>query len=166
MCYFFIYFLSCFSLSHLQTRRSHGLPGWGHTTGTSATGNGRQRVWYTVSWWVKGALSDFCQMMLVFESTKTNTPIAQHDLAPILISPPHTYVRNHCRTTITETHKHIQTKVNKDKLCETKQNQCYSPIKKKQHDLGLRFEPFALLEFSPPLESCFDSTLPDRNPSF
>ncbi len=100
----FLYiFLCCFSLSHLQTRRSHGLPGWGHTTGTSATDNERQRAWYTVSWWVKDALSDFCQIMLVFESTKTNMPIAQHDLAHILISPPHTYVRNHCRTTITET---------------------------------------------------------------
>ncbi len=32
--------------------------------------------------------------MLTFESTKTNTPIPQQDLAPILISPPHTYVHN------------------------------------------------------------------------
>ncbi len=32
--------------------------------------------------------------MLVFESTK-QTPIPQQDLAPILKSPPHTYVRNH-----------------------------------------------------------------------
>ncbi len=43
----------------------------------------------------KGVLSDFCQTMLIFESTKTNTPIAQQDLAPILISPPHTYVHKH-----------------------------------------------------------------------
>ncbi len=42
----------------------------------------------------KGALSDFCQM-LIFESTKTNTPMPKQDLAPILISPPHTYVHNH-----------------------------------------------------------------------
>jgi len=26
----------------------------------------------------------------------------------------------------------------------------------KQHSLGVRFEPFALLEFSPPLEICSD----------
>ncbi len=44
---------------------------------------------------LKGALSDFCQTMLIFESTKSNTSIAQQDLAPILKSPPHTYVRYH-----------------------------------------------------------------------
>ncbi len=44
------------------------------------------------------------------------------------------------------THKHIQTKANKDKLCETKQNQRYSPIKKTQSNLGIWFEPFPLLE--------------------
>ncbi len=33
---------------------------------------------------INGALSDFCQKMLIFESTKTNTPI-QQDLAPILL---------------------------------------------------------------------------------
>uniref|UniRef100_A0A672KEM7 Angiopoietin-related protein 2 n=1 Tax=Sinocyclocheilus grahami TaxID=75366 RepID=A0A672KEM7_SINGR len=32
--------------------------------------------------------------MVIFESTKTNTPIPQQDLAPILIAPPHTYVHN------------------------------------------------------------------------
>ncbi len=98
--------------------------------------------------------------MLIFESTKTNTPIPQQDLAPILKSPPHTYVRNHGN----DDHgnkwgwhtKHIQTKANTDKLCETMQNQRYSPIKKKQCNLGIRFEPFLLLEFSPPLESCSD----------
>ncbi len=52
--------------------------------------------------------------------------------------------------------KHIQAKASMDKLCETKQNQRYSPIKKKQHNLIIRFEPLALLEFSPPLESCSD----------
>ncbi len=40
------------------------------------------------------------------------------------------------------------------KLCETMQNQRYSPIKKKQCNLGIRFMPFLLLEFSPLLESC------------
>ncbi len=54
------------------------------------------------------------------------------------------------------TQKHIQAKANMDKLCQTRQNQCSSPIKKKQHNLGVRFEPFPLLEFSPPLESCSD----------
>ncbi len=54
------------------------------------------------------------------------------------------------------THKHIQTKANTDKLCETMQNQCYSLIKKKQRNLCVWFEPFPLLEFSPPLESCSD----------
>ncbi len=51
-------------------------------------------------------------------------------------------------TTIVETSedKHIQAKANKDKLCETKQNQRYSPVKKK-HNLGVRFEPFPLLKF-------------------
>ncbi len=43
---------------------------------------------------INGALSDFCQKMLIFESTKTNTPI-QQDLAPILIPPPRMYVHNH-----------------------------------------------------------------------
>ncbi len=36
------------------------------------------------------------------------------------------------------------------------QNQHYLPIKKKQCNLWVRFEPFPLLEFSPPLESCSD----------
>ncbi len=44
---------------------------------------------------LKGALSDFCQTMLIFESTKTNTPIAQQDLALILKYPPHMYIHNH-----------------------------------------------------------------------
>ncbi len=43
------------------------------------------------------------------------------------------------------THKHIQTKANTDKLCETMQN---------QRNLGVRFKPFPLFDFSPPLESC------------
>ncbi len=65
-------------------------------------------------------------------------PIHQQDLAPILISPPHTYVHNPGITTIAETsedetYKHIQTKANTDKLCETMQNQRYSPIKKEKN---------------------------------
>ncbi len=52
--------------------------------------------------------------------------------------------------------KAYSSKASMDKLCETKQNQRYSPIKKKQHNLSVRFEPFPLLEFSPPLESSSD----------
>ncbi len=52
---------------------------------------------------VKGALSDFCQTMLIFESTKTNTPIPQQDLATILTSPTHTYVHNPVIMTIMKT---------------------------------------------------------------
>ncbi len=63
------------------------------------------------------------------------------------------------------THKPIQTEANTDKLYETKQNQHYSPIKKNKRDLGIRFEPFPLLEFSPPLERCSD-IYTGRNPSF
>ncbi len=46
------------------------------------------------------------------------------------------------------THMHIQTKANTDKLCETKQNLIYSPIKKKQCNLGVWFQAFPLLELS------------------
>ncbi len=41
-------------------------------------------------------------------------------------------------------------------FCETMQNQHYSPIKKKQRNLSIRFEPFLLVEVSPPLENCPD----------
>ncbi len=44
---------------------------------------------------IKGELSDFCQTMLIFESTKTNTLIPQQELALILKSPPPTNVHNH-----------------------------------------------------------------------
>ncbi len=60
------------------------------------------------------------------------------------------------RTQAKMTQKHIQAKANTDKLCKTKQNQRYSPIKKKQHNLSIQLEPFPRLEFSPPLESCSD----------
>ncbi len=42
---------------------------------------------------LKGGVSDFWKPMLTFEITKTNTPLPQKGLAPILIAPPHTYVR-------------------------------------------------------------------------
>ncbi len=62
-----------------------------------------------------------------------NKLLFKQDLAPILISPPHTYVPNHGnddRGNKRRWHKHIQTKANTDKLCETMQNQRYSTIKK------------------------------------
>ncbi len=97
--------------------------------------------------------------MLIFE---TNTPIAQQDLALILKSPPHMYVHNHGNDDRRDKWR-WHTSIFKQKptrftqqLCETKQNRRNSPIKKKQCNLGVRFEPFPLLEFSPPLESCSD----------
>ncbi len=39
----------------------------------------------------KVAVSDFWQPVLIFEITKTNTPLPQKGLAPNLIVPPHTY---------------------------------------------------------------------------
>ncbi len=41
--------------------------------------------------YLKGGVSDFWKPMLIFEITKTNTPLPQKGLAPILIAPPHTY---------------------------------------------------------------------------
>ncbi len=38
--------------------------------------------------------------MLIFEITKTNTPLPQKGLAPILIAPPHTYIRIHSQAMI------------------------------------------------------------------
>ncbi len=95
--------------------------------------------------------------MLIFERTKTKTPIAQQDLAPILISPPQTCVHNPGITTIMETSEddtHIQTKPNTDKLCETKQNQYYSPIKKKHVTSASTSRPSRSLS-SPPLHRYF-----------
>ncbi len=66
-----------------------------------------------------------------------------------------TYIQRQSRKKAKMTQKHIQAKASKDKLCET-QNQNYSAIKKKQHNLCVRFKPFPLLEFSPPLERCSD----------
>ncbi len=43
---------------------------------------------------LKGGISDFWKPMLIFKITKTNTPLPQKGLAPILIAPPHTYVCN------------------------------------------------------------------------
>ncbi len=95
--------------------------------------------------------------MFIFESTKTNTPNPDRTSPLFWNLHPHTHTQPWQRRSwkqVKMTHKHIQTKANTVKLCETKQNQRYSPIKKKQRSLGVRFEPFPLLEFSPPLESC------------
>ncbi len=51
------------------------------------------------------------------------------------------------------------------------QNQLYSPIKKKQHNLGVRFKPFLLIEFLSTAGKLLrylrgSYLLPDRNPSF
>ncbi len=75
------------------------------------------------------------------------------------ISTPHVHIdpwQWWTRKQVKMTHKHIQTKVNMDNLWKTNQNQCYSPIKKKQCNLGVRFHAFPLLVFSPPLENCSD----------
>ncbi len=45
--------------------------------------------------------------MLILKSPKQTRPYPQKGLAPILIAPPHTYVRN----------------LGNDQFCETKQNQ-------------------------------------------
>ncbi len=93
---------------------------------------------------LKGALSDF-------------TPTGPRPYFEI--SAPHVRTQPwqlRSRKQLKMTQEHIQTKANTDKLCEIKQNQRYSPIKKKQRNLGVRFEPFPLLDFSPPLESCSD----------
>ncbi len=68
-----------------------------------------------------------------FKSSKQTWPYPQKGLAPILIVPPHTYVRN----------------PGNDYFCKTKQNQCYWPIEKKLSSLGARSLSFLLLEFSP-----------------
>ncbi len=54
----------------------------------------------------KGRVSDFWKPMLIFEITKTNTPLPQKGLAPILIDPPHIYVAYATQATISsEKHK-------------------------------------------------------------
>ncbi len=49
---------------------------------------------------VKGGVSDFWKPMLISEITKTNTPLLQKCLAPILIAQPHTYIAYETRATI------------------------------------------------------------------
>ncbi len=78
--------------------------------------------------------------MLIFEITKTDTPLPQKDLTAILIAPPHTYL---CIP-------------GNDLFCETKKKQCYSPFEHKQSNIGVQSQAFPLLEFSPALESLSD----------
>ncbi len=103
------------------------------------------------------ALSNFCQTMLIFESTKTNTPI-QQDLAPILIPPPHMYVHNHGNDDRGNKwrHKHIQAKANKDKLCEQSKINVTHLSKRNNTTSASDSSPSRSLNFSPPLESCSD----------
>ncbi len=95
-------------------------------------------------------------MMLIFESTKSNTSTPQTGPRPYFeISTPHVRtVRNHGnddhrnkRRWHTSIFKQQPTQIS----CETKRNQRYSPIKKKPHNLELLVELFPLLEFCPPL---------------
>ncbi len=94
-------------------------------------------------------------------------------------SPLFWYLRPTCTyttmaTTIAETVKKTQAysaKANKDKLCETKQNQRYSPVKKNNTTSASEFEPFPLLEFlsitGKLLRYLHGSyLLPDHNPYF
>ncbi len=113
---------------------------------------------YIINDIVKGAPSDFCQTMLIFESTIKNTPIPQQDLALILKSPPHMYYTT-MATTIAETSeddtnifKHMQHRL----VVWNEAKSRYSPIKKNQLNLSIRFDPFPLLEFSSPLASGSD----------
>ncbi len=80
----------------------------------------------------------------------------EKDLAPILIPPPHMYVHNHGNDdhgNKWRRQKHIQAKANKDKLCETKQNQRYSPVKRNNTTSA---SDSRSLSVSPPLECCSD----------
>ncbi len=72
--------------------------------------------WYRIG---IGRYSEFSGSDLIWK--KWYRCIPKQDLAPILISPPHTYVHNpgnDDRRNKWRWHKHIQTKANMDKLCE------------------------------------------------
>ncbi len=85
--------------------------------------------------------------MLIFESTKTNTPIPQQDLAPILTSPPHAYVDNPGITTITETSEDVWNEAKSTLLTYQERNNATS-TSNSRHSRSL--------SFSPLLESCSD----------
>ncbi len=83
-----------------------------------------------------------CDVTLSLSLSHTQTAIKIADVLwcdPVSLSLSHTH-------TMRKTVKGVR-----GCLCETRQNQRYSPIKKKQHNLDVRFEPFPLIEFSPPL---------------
>ncbi len=109
--------------------------------------------WYRIG---IGRYSEFSGSDLIWK--KWYRCIPKQDLAPILISPPHTYVHNpgnDDRRNKWRWHKHIQTKANMIS-CVKKLNQCYHLSRRNNTDLGVRFGPFLLLEILSPLKSCSD----------
>ncbi len=78
--------------------------------------------------------------MLIFEITKTNTPLPQKGLAPILIAPPHTYIR---------------IPGNDSSVKQSKSN-VYSPYREETKQPRRPIAGLPLLEFSPALESWSD----------
>ncbi len=111
--------------------------------------------------YLKGALSDFCQTMLIFESAKTNTSIPQQNL-PLFwyLHPTCTYTQlwhndhhGNKRRWHTSIFKQKPTQISCVKQFKINATHLSKKIK---CNLDIRFEPFLLLEFSPPWESCFD----------
>ncbi len=109
---------------------------------------------------IKGALSKFCQTMLIFEGTKTNTPVNQHDLAPILKSLPHTYVHNHGNDDCgnkwrwhTSIFKQKPTQISCVKQCKINVNHL---SRRSNTTSASDSRPSRSLCFSPPLESSSD----------
>ncbi len=49
---------------------------------------------------IKGRVNNFWKPMLIFEINKTNTPLPQKGLAPILIDSPHIYIAYATQATI------------------------------------------------------------------
>ncbi len=90
--------------------------------------------WVVARWSLKGGVSDFWSPMLTFEITKTNTPLPQKGLAPILIAPPHTSVQQRL-------------------VLWNKAKPVLLTYREEQSNLGVRSQTFPLLEFSPALES-------------
>ncbi len=67
--------------------------------------------------------------MLIFEITKTNMPLPQKGLAPILIDPPHIYVAYTTQATISSVkHKLLSTEITWKNIPQT----CYWTKKIKQ----------------------------------
>ncbi len=92
--------------------------------------------------------------MLIFEITKTNTPLPQKRLTPILIAPPHTYAhfqrllyRVQCKKTLAFAACRVRCNLDTVLLLT---------IKKNQSNLSVRSQAFHSLRFSPALESWSD----------